>query len=133
VPVAALSQTSTNQAPRILRTHEHIRRYHRWAFPESTEWEGVRVDLADVVFDPLSEHESEDLGLKLLVPRLKVHEVEQAHNAPLRALDHGLGERQFAECVRYTEVAPLVEPPDDYIPLLELEGFIRWRNEWRRH
>lgn len=99
-------------------------------FPESVAWEGFRVKIADVVFDPLSDEDG-NLGLSLLVPGLRDENVDDAHNALLRAIDHGLGERAFAQAVQYTEVLCLEEPSDDYIPLTELENFIAWRNKQR--
>lgn len=101
-------------------------------FPESVEWDGVEVKLADVVFDPLSHEGSDDLGLRLLIPGIRESDVDNAHNALLRALDHGLGERRFAEAVQYTEAAPLDSASDEYIPLTDLENFIQWRIEQRK-
>jgi hypothetical protein len=100
-------------------------------FPESVEWEGFRVNIADVRFDPLSDDGSDELGLRLLVPGLSDDEAENAHNALLRAIDHGLGESKFAGAVHYTEVAALDGHADDYIPLLDLESFIQWRRNHR--
>jgi hypothetical protein len=100
-------------------------------FPREVSWEGVRVDVAEVVFEPLSEEDSNDLGLRLLVPGLAEEDVEHVHNALLRVLDHALGERQFADSVQYTEVACLDEPAEDYIPLVELEAFIEWHRKRR--
>jgi hypothetical protein len=101
-------------------------------FPESVEWEGLQVIIADVVFEPLSEQESDDVGLRLLVPGISEADMENAHNALLRALDHGLGERELARAVQYTKVAPLLEPADEYIPLADLETFIQWRSKRRK-
>ena len=103
----------------------------RLGFPETTEWEGYRVVIADVVFDPL-EDGSDDFGLRLFLPAIRDEEAEKAHSALLRAIDHGLGEREFAEAVQYTEVSALEGPPEDYIPLVELENFVRWRKERRK-
>jgi hypothetical protein len=100
-------------------------------FPESVVWEGYEVKIADVVFDPLSADESDDLGLRLLVPGLADGDIDKAHNGLLRAIDHGLGERAFAEAVQHTEVAPLEEPADVYIALTDLESFIEWRRKRR--
>jgi hypothetical protein len=86
-----------------------------------------------VVFDPL-ERDGSDLGLRIFVPGIEGKDVEDAHNAVLRALDHGLGEEKFADKVQFTEVRTL--PPDaaatDYIPLRDLEKFIEWRDSRRR-
>jgi hypothetical protein len=74
----------------------------------------------------LEREDSEDLGLQIFVPGVPPEHVDDAHNALLRALDHALGERRFAESVQYTEVLPLPDDasPEDYIPLAELENYI---------
>ncbi len=102
-------------------------------FPETVSWEGVSVNIEDVVFDPSSPEDSAELVLRLLVPGITEQEAESAHNALLRALDQALGEREFAANVQYTEVEPLTEPTDDYIPLLKLEEFLKWHNKQRGH
>ena len=102
-------------------------------FPETVSWEGVTIDIEDVVFDPSTAEDSNELVLRLLVPGITEEEVDSAHNALLRALDQALGEREFAANVQYTEVEPLTEPPDDYIPLLGLEDFLKWHNRKRGH
>ncbi len=75
--------------------------------PKTTQWEGLTLLLADIVFDPLEEDGSSELGLRLFVPGLEEKDIDDAHNALLRALDHILGEERFAEAVRFTEVLPL--------------------------
>lgn len=102
-------------------------------FPESVEWEGCKINIADVQFDPLSEDGSAELGLRLLVPGLSDQEAESVHSGLLRAIDHGLGERAFAEAIQYTEVAALDGPADEYIPLVDLESFIQWHRKRRDH
>lgn len=100
-------------------------------FPVTASWEGVTVIISDVVFDPLDLNDSQDLGLRIFVPGLSSKKTKDAHNAILRALDHALGERYFAESVQYTEVLPLPKgiSAEDYIPLTELENFINWRKK----
>lgn len=98
-------------------------------FPETAEWEGYEVDIDEVVFLPLSSDDPDELGLRLLVPGLSADDAENAHNALLRAIDHGLGEREFAEAIQHTEVAPLDAPADEHIPLVELESFISSRQK----
>jgi len=102
-------------------------------FPKTTRWEGFTLRIDDIVFDPL-ELDGSDLGLRIFVPGIEAKDVENAHNAVLRALDHGLGEEKFAETVQSTEVRPL--PADaaatDYIPLHDLEKFIEWRDGRRK-
>jgi len=105
----------------------------RLGFPESVTWEGVSVNIADVVFDPITPEDSDELVLQLFVPGISEQEIDSAHNALLRALDHALGEREFAASVQYTEVVPLNGSADDYIPLLKLEEFLKWHNKQRAH
>ena len=82
-------------------------------------------------FYPLEQEDSKYLGLRIFVPGIASEHVEDAHNAILRALDHALGERQFAESVQYTEVLPLSSDASaqDYIALTELENYISWRKK----
>jgi hypothetical protein len=100
-------------------------------FPETVTWDGVSLPLTQVVFDPLERPDSPDLGIRILVPDLQPAVHEAAHNAILRALDHGLGEEAFAEAVRFTELRslPAGASLDDFIPLVELPAFVRWRAE----
>lgn len=100
-------------------------------FPVTTTWKGFTVAIADVVFEPLEREGSEKLGVRMYVPGIGPESTEDAHNALLRALDHALGERQFAESVQHTEAHPL--PADagvnDHLPLTQLEDYIRWRKK----
>ena len=105
----------------------------RQGFQEFVTWEGVSINIADVVFDPITPEDSNELVLQLFVPGIGEPEVDSAHNALLRALDHALGEREFAASVQYTEVIPLNGSGDDYIPLLKLEEFLKWHNKQRAH
>jgi len=99
-------------------------------FPETVSWEGFKTTIADVVFDPL-DNDAGELGLRLLVKGLKEEDYENAHNGLLRAIDHGLGERQFADAIQHTEVATLEGAASDYIPLAGLEDYIVWRKQRR--
>jgi hypothetical protein len=103
-------------------------------FPETTGWENLHLRTADIVFDPLECEGSDDLGLRIFIRGIDEKDIEDAHNAVLRTLDHGLGEEKFAETVHYTEVRPLPADAatDDFIPLVELEEFILWREGKRR-
>jgi hypothetical protein len=103
-------------------------------FPETTRWEELALRTADLVFDPLELEGSDDLGLRIFVPGLAAAQADDAHNAILRAIDHGLGEQRFAEAVRHTEIRPLPEgvASDDFIPLVDLERFLDWRARRRR-
>lgn len=98
-------------------------------FPASTSWEGFTVDIATVCFEPLERHGAQDLGLRIYVRGLASDDSERAHAALLRAIDHGLGERAFAESVQHVEVAPLPEGVEQgaFIPLVDLENYIEWR------
>jgi hypothetical protein len=101
-------------------------------FPETVEWEGFKISIAEVVFDPMDSEDGE-LGLRLLIPKLNEEDFEDAHNGLLRAIDHGLGEREFSESIQHTEVAALEGPASEYIPLTDLESFIQWRKKQRDH
>lgn len=102
-------------------------------FPESVRWENLSLRTADILFDPLEREDSDDLGLRILVPGMLEKDADDAHNAVLRAMDHGLGEEKLAESVHYTEVRPLSpdDATDDFIPLVELDAFIQWRESRR--
>jgi hypothetical protein len=101
-------------------------------FPETTRWEDLIVRIDSIVFDPV-DLDGDELGLRIFVPGIAESDIDDAHNAVLRALDHGLGEEGFAEAVQSTEVyrLPPDSNPDDHIPLLELEKFIEWRDSAR--
>jgi len=97
--------------------------------PETACWEGLTLRIDGIVFDPLDGNGSEDLGLRIFVPGIEAEDVENAHSAVLRALDHSLGEEYLAQSVQFTELRPLPADAatDDYIPLRDLEKFIEWR------
>lgn len=99
--------------------------------PETTQWEDLTLRLADIVFDPLEREGSSELGLRIFVPGIEEKDIDSAHNALLRALDHILGEEKFAEAVQYTEVLPLPANAaiEQFIPLSDLDDFIRWRQD----
>jgi len=103
----------------------------KFGFSATAMWQDITVVIADIYFIPLERDGSDDFGLCLFVPGLIPGQTEVAHNALLRVLNYALGEREFAESVQYTEVLPL---PDDfseeeYIPLIELEDYIKWREK----
>jgi hypothetical protein len=114
------------QAAPLVKGWKFIALKPRLGFPETATWDGYQVNLSEVVFQPLQSSTGE-LGLQMMIPGLKAANMDDAHNALLRALDHGLGERAFAEAIQHTEVAALDEPADEYIPLLELEKFLAWQ------
>lgn len=104
-------------------------------FPESAIWEDYEILLSDVRFEPLLEDDDE-LGIRFLVPGASDAELDDAHNALLRACDHGLGERAFAESIEFTEVAALPSgaAADAYRPLVALEAYLEERRVRRiRH
>jgi hypothetical protein len=102
-------------------------------FPVTATWEGITVTIANIVFDVL-EGDSDDLGLRIFVPGLASEHANDAHNALVRALDHALGEKELADSVQYLEVVPLPDDASakDYIPLAELENYIKWRRKQER-
>ena len=102
--------------------------------PVITQCEGLTLRLADITFDPLELEGPDELGLRIFVPGIEEKDIDDAHNALLRALDHILGEEKFAESVQYTEVLPLPEnaAKEQFISLSELDAFIRWRQGRRQ-
>lgn len=98
-------------------------------FPRQAAWEGWSVLVADLSFDPLETEGGEDLGIRVYVPGLPAADEEPALAAILRAIDHGLGERAFAEEIQHVEVAPRPEDarPGDAIPLSDLRLYLDWR------
>ena len=101
----------------------------KMGFPRSVRWNEVEIRLSDVRFQPLFVEGSDDLGLRIFVPEIREDQVEDAHNAILRALDHALGEEQFATAVRFTEIVIDTASSDseERIPFAELEAFITSR------
>jgi hypothetical protein len=101
-------------------------------FPVTTQWENLTLVIADIAFDPV-ECDGGKLGLRIFVPGLDPKDAEDAHNALLRAMDHGLGEEMFAEAIQGTEVHPMPAgaTASNFIPLVELEAFVRWRERKR--
>jgi hypothetical protein len=104
----------------------------RLGMPATAAWEGVTVKIDDVVFEPLHADDS-DQGLRMYVSGLEPADVDAAHNALLRALDHALGEERFALGVQFTEVLPMPANFDRevHIPLCDLEQFMDWRDRRR--
>lgn len=97
-------------------------------FPKTTVWEGLVILISDVSFEPL-ESKTGDLGLRLYVSGLSKNDIDRAHNGLLRAIDHGLGEREFAESIQFTEVVALKDAASNYYPIAHLEKFIEWRKK----
>jgi hypothetical protein len=105
----------------------------RLGFPERTSWEGLELSIAELWFEPLERAGAAELGLRVFVPRISDEQVDDAHSAVLRALDHGLGEEAFATEVQHVEVCSFgSDAPDEaWIPLSSLEEFIAWRKRQR--
>jgi hypothetical protein len=104
----------------------------RLGMPATAAWERVTVKIDDVVFEPLHADDS-DQGLRMYVSGLEPADVDAAHNALLRALDHASGEERFALGVQFTEVLPMLANFDRevHIPLCDLEQFMAWRDRRR--
>jgi hypothetical protein len=96
-------------------------------FPETVRWESVRIAISDVFATVHFDDDAAECGVVLHVAGLAPDDIEAAHDALLRALDHGLGERGFAELISYIEVVPLRDEGSDstYVPLHDLESHIR--------
>ncbi|MAS94453.1 MAG: hypothetical protein CMO55_14735 [Verrucomicrobiales bacterium] len=92
-------------------------------FPVTTRWEQVVVAIEDVSVVPVFR-ETGEMGLWLYVQGLCEANEGDIHNALLRALDVGLGERRFAEMVVATWVHPASEAPESAFPLSELDEYI---------
>ena len=117
-------------APRV-RGWSYVALKPKVGLARSITWEGHTIDCAEVVFEPLEDEKTGEFGIRLLVPDLSDDRSESAHNGLLRVLDHALGERRFADEIRFTEVAALDEDAEDYIPLADLDRFIDWRKDQR--
>lgn len=92
-------------------------------FPKIARWEGTEVKIGDVLVVPVFR-ETGEMGLELYVPDLNKSNEGDIHNALLRALDAGLGERRFAESVESTWICPAAEAPEHAFKLSELEEWI---------
>lgn len=98
-------------------------------FPPSIRWEDYEIIIADVLFQAGSQKGS-GLVLKLFVPGLDEAHTDDAGNALLRAIDHGLGERAFAEAIEQIDVVPMpAQKPEPSIPLVELEQYLAHRKK----
>ena len=123
----AAARAAVAQAPRIECWTVHALK-PRLGVPVTAAWEGVKVRIDEVAFEPLQADDS-DQGLRMYVPGLQPADVDAVHNALLRALDHALGEERFALGVQFTEVLPMPAnfDPNVHIPLRDLEQFMDWR------
>lgn len=104
-------------------------------FPKTAGAEGLTVKMDHIVFHPLEREGSTDLGFRILVPGLKEKDIDKCSLAILRAIDHGVGERKYAESVRYTEIVPLPKglKKNEGLPIFHLENYIDWWNSKRRN
>jgi len=95
-------------------------------FPQTTRWEGHEVRIADVMVVPVRHRETGRVGLHLYVEGATPKNEYDIHSALLRAIDHGLGERCFAERVQATWVHPIKELPKGVssFPLMQLDEYV---------
>lgn len=101
----------------------------RRGFPVTIKWEQTTVTVGDVLVVPVFR-ETGEMGLRLYVPHLSESNQDDIHNALLRALDIGLGERRFAECVESTWVYAVSDAPEHAFKLTEIETYLdRRENE----
>jgi hypothetical protein len=102
-------------------------------FPTTVTWESLTIRIDEVVFAPLELDASERFALRIFVPGLKPSDADHARSAVLRALDHGLGEELLARAIGRTEVVPMPKEAEraDFIPLVDLERFLEWRDDNR--
>lgn len=94
----------------------------QFGFPEVTEWEGVKIRIANVRCILLECVDTDELGLRLIVRHIDPAKEESLHNALLRAIDHGLGERRFAECIDFTELVNTADAGGESFPLAKLDA-----------
>jgi hypothetical protein len=101
-------------------------------FDFAHHYEGVVYDPKSMWFLPLSmEGRPDDLGLRIGIPSLRDLDQDAAEFAVTIILETGLGERERAADVRYTEVVRLPNDPakEGYIELPDLAAYIAW---WKR-
>jgi len=94
----------------------------QFGFPELSEWEGVRMRIANVRCILLECMDTDELGLRLIVPHIDPATEDSLHNALLRAIDHGLGERRFAESFDFTELVNPAAAGGESFPLARLDA-----------
>jgi hypothetical protein len=119
------------RAPRVAGWTIHALK-PRLGFPKEARWQDTTIAIADVYFDTLNNRSTGELLVRLFVSGLEEQHVPHAKAALMRALDHGLGERRFAEAVAYLEVRSLEHPSDDYMPLTDLEKYLDFRDRRAR-
>jgi len=127
-----VARAAVAQAPRVDGWTIHALK-PRLGMPATATWEGLTIDIDEIVFEPLQSDDS-DQGLRIYVPGIEQADVDAAHNALLRALDHALGEERLALSIQFTEVVPISADfdPDLHIPLRDLERFMDWRDQRRK-
>jgi hypothetical protein len=99
----------------------------RRGFPVAATWEQTEVEIDEVVVVPVFR-ETGEMGLRLYVPNLSESNQQEIHNALLRALDAGLGEKRFAESIAATWVYPAADAPEHSFPLAQLDAYLDRRN-----
>lgn len=121
----ALADRIVDQAPDI-SDWQLIALKPSMGFPVTTRWEQTIVTIGEVLVVPVFR-ETGEMGLQLYVADLTESNQNDIHNALLRALDVGLGERRFAESVTATWVNPISEAPEHAFNLPELVAYIDQR------
>jgi hypothetical protein len=76
----------------------------RIGFPLAARWNSVEIQIKDCGFELFRDEESGKFILNLLAAGFREDQSLDIHNALLRALDHGLGERYFAETISETDL-----------------------------
>lgn len=84
----------------------------------------------ELVFEPLlSEANPDALGVRVLVPRDASANDEEILEAVRQVISIGLGERVATSAIKHIEIAPEADNEADFIPLLDLDRYIKWRAE----
>ena len=96
-------------------------------FPVTARWEQTEIEINEVLVAPVFR-ENGEMGLKLYAPNLTKSNKGDIHNALLRALDSGLGEKRFAESIAATWVYPVADAPRHAFQLVQLDTYIGRRN-----
>jgi hypothetical protein len=100
----------------------------RCGIPEFARWNQVRIPIAEVFFEPL-DLTGGGLGIRLLISDYVESTAADAKLALIQAMEFALGERAFAAEIQYIELARKDPSTESYIPLVQLEEYISWRNK----
>jgi hypothetical protein len=102
-------------------------------FEFSIEYNGAGFDPADAWFLPLEmENRPLDLGVCVCYPYYDEEKREDFISASFLILDAGLGEKATALDIKYLDVGPLPDNPEEegMLPLAQLPEYIEWlKNE----